>query len=46
MDRTFQDPAKTLQKIADEIGSAYGAQITLDKDVPITEIVSQKGETD
>ena len=45
-DCVFQDPGKTLKAIADKIGGSYGAEITLDSDVPIPHIVSQNHETD
>ena len=45
-DCIFQDPGKTLKAIADKIGGSYGAEITLDSDVPIPHIVSQNHETD
>ena len=45
-DKIFQDPSKTLGQIAKQIGSGYGAELTLDKDVAISHIVSQKKETD
>lgn len=44
--KTFQNPAKTLQQVADTIAAAYGAAVTLDNDIPITQVLYQQNETD
>ena len=44
--KTFQNPAKTLQEVADTVAAAYGAAVTLDKDVPISQVLYQQNETD
>lgn len=46
MDRTFQNPAKTLEEVLGEVIEGYGAVLVLDQDVTITHVISQKGETD
>ncbi len=44
--KTFQDPSKTLRGVAEEVCQAYGADITLDSDMPIKQVLSQDNETD
>ncbi len=44
--KTFQDPSKTLRGVAEEVCQAYGADITLDSDVPVKQVLSQDNETD
>lgn len=44
--KTFQDPSKTLRGVAEEVCQAYGADITLDSDMPVKQVLSQDNETD
>ncbi len=44
--RTFQDPAKDLQTVADDVASEYGAAIQVEKNVPLPQIETQDSETD
>ena len=44
--KTFQNPSKTLQQVAESVAGAYGAAVTLDKDVPISQVLYQQNETD
>ena len=46
MNRTFQDPSKTLDDVLQEAAWSHGATLTLTQNTAAGMIISQKGETD
>ena len=44
--RTFQNPAKTLNEVVEAVLAPYGFAVSLQKDIPISIMLSQQKETD
>ena len=45
-DKTFQNPAKTLNQVANELMKPYGGSVEVSQDIAIPYVISQKQETD
>ncbi len=45
-DKTFQNPAKTLNQVASELIKPYGGSVEISQDIAIPYTISQKQETD